>query len=389
MTRETVSHAREAISHINFRRIEWCCRDANTSLEVLCSALKIPLAKLQQGPLTYNQLKKVAKHFGYSPLFFLEKGLPQSESIHSPAFRTLADQSADQSVRMDTKLNKLIKQVEWHRDIYISLQEDLEEPTSFQPPRLSGNIEQKSAIVREWLGLSTNSRYDFADYRELIESKGILVFKSMGYNGPWQFKNENVAGFLIQHPKVPAIFIRKTSYPMQTFTLFHELGHLLLHDTSCFDSEQNLASNTSRRIEREANQFAGDCLVPPSLLKDIWIPKNPEQYRSAFSAIAKNLGVSVEAILVSLQQQNDITWDDYSAWKKWEVRQSNNGEIVEYEKPKIPRTYRYREPGKIFGDRYVGTVLSAHHSGLVTINKASDYLDHLKLSDIKKLDVSL
>ena len=43
----------------------------------------------------------------------------------------------------------------------------------------------------------------------------------------------------------------------------------------------------------------------------------------------------------------------------------------------------------MFGERYVGTVLSAHHAGLVTLNKVSNYLDHLKISDLKKLERSL
>ena len=285
------------ISNINFQRIEWCCHDVNISLQDAHSKLKIPLEKLQQGPLTYNQLKKVANHFGYTPVFFLEEGIPQSESVHSPAFRTLAEQSAEQSVQMDVELKKFIRQVEWHRDVYISLSEDIEEPALFEPLKLSGSIERKAAEVRQWLGLpaikefqGSMHAYDFTDYRQLIEDKGILVFQSNGYNGSWQFKNENVAGFSIQHPEVPVIFIRKTSPPMQTFTLFHELGHLLMHDTSYFDSKQNLAANTTRKIEREANQFAGNCLIPPSLLNDIMrrIPTSPEQYVAAFSPVTKN-----------------------------------------------------------------------------------------------------
>ena len=329
----------EAISHINFQRIEWCCREVNTSLARLHSALRIPLAKLQQGPLTYNQLKKVGNYFGYTPLFFLEEGLPQAESVHSPAFRTLASQSANQSVPMDTKLQKLIKKVEWHRDIYISLLEDLDEPPAFEPPQLHGDIEQQAASVRKWLGLATDHQYSFKTYRQRVESKGILVFQR-------QFPNKDVAGFAIQHQQVPTIFIRKTTAPMQTFTLFHALGHLLLHDTSCFDCKQNLAPDTTKEIEREANLFARNCLIPSQLLHDSTpqIPASPEEYSDTSVAAAK--------------------------------------------KP-IQDTALSPDPRDMFGERYVGTVLSAHHAGLVTLNKVSNYLDHLKISDIKKLERSL
>ncbi len=53
----------------------------------------------------------------------------------------------------------------------------------------------------------------------------------------------------------------------QSFTLMHELGHLLLHKTSSIDDECDLQSHQGQ--ERDANAFAGHLLVPDSFLASI------------------------------------------------------------------------------------------------------------------------
>ena len=341
--------------------------------------LKIPEKKLENGRLTYRQLKTVADHFGYSPLFFLEPGEPRAEKILSPNFRALTNQS----VQIDSTLARIIKRTEWHRDLYIGLTEELEEETNYVPLQISGTIAQKADAVRHWLGVNDTQSYKFDDYRKLVEAKGILVFRSTGYKGAWKLKNDSVVGFSITHPQVPLIFIKKTSPEMQTFTLFHELGHLLLHNRSCIDNEDNLRSNQSEEDEREANQFAADCLLPEEALRDIAqkIPEEPELYDSAFKGIARRRGISVEVIVVALLKQNKVSKSDYSIYRaikktEWEDNQEKSGS----------RKYRHREPLHIFGTNYVGTVFSALHTDKVTLNKASNYLDRLKMEDLKKLD---
>ena len=313
----------EVISNINPERIRWCLQQVGMDMAELVNKKQIPKQKLESGKLTYRQLKKVAAHFDYSPLFFLNPEEPQTENILSPDFCTLAKQS----VKIDNTLARIIRRTEWHRDLYISLIEELGEETNYAPPKIAGTITQRADAVKQWLGIQDTGEYKFEDYRKLIEAKGILVFQSMGYSGAWQLKNNSVIGFSIMHPQVPLIFIKKTSPQIQIFTLFHELGHLLLHKSSHIDDKDNLNSNQSKRNEQEANLFAANCLLPENI------------QRAASSS--------------------------------------------------FPRSYRHMEPLQIFGYNYVATVLDALHTNKVTLNKASDYLDRLKINDIKKLDDAL
>ena len=71
--------------------------------------------------LTFNQLAKIADFFGRGVLFFLEENPVQEDKAHSVEFRTLANQKPNLSL----KLRKLIERVEFQRDRYLSLIEDL------------------------------------------------------------------------------------------------------------------------------------------------------------------------------------------------------------------------------------------------------------------------
>ena len=64
---------------------------------------------LAQGSgLSFNQLRKVAEYFSRSILFFLESGPITAEQIHSPQFRTIANQKPEVS----HKVRALIERVE-------------------------------------------------------------------------------------------------------------------------------------------------------------------------------------------------------------------------------------------------------------------------------------
>ena len=50
------------------------------------------------------------------------------------------------------------------------------------------------------------------------------------------------------------------------------------------------------------------------------------------------------------------------------------------------REWRYREPIHIFGKPFVATVLDAFYNEHITLVKASDYLDNLKIKDLYQLE---
>ncbi len=335
-----------------------------------------------EGGLTFFQLSEIAHFFGRGVLFFLEPGPVDATQVHTTAFRTLANQKPE----LTGRLKLLIEYVERQREIYLSLRDDLDNADlpRFEAPELPRDDPcQAARIARQWLGLVENNTFE--DYRAAVEARGVLVFRSNGYKGKWQIdKKSLILGFSLYDRDCPVIVVRKqTSEAQQSFTLMHELGHLLLHRSSSIDDEHDMQSHQGHEREAEANAFAGYLLVPEELLVKVEVRERPRQI-SEFDEWLKLLrqawGVSTEVILRRLLDTGRLPQAQYVAYREWRSTQP----VPEQEGGR--RMYRYREPSHIFGHTFVRTVLDALHGQYITLAKASHYLDGLKVNDLHQLE---
>lgn len=375
----------ERIQAINPTRVRWCCDQHGIRPEELAHALGISETVFQnmmdgKDGLTFPQLRRMADHFNRGVLFFLEPEPVDEQQMHTPQFRTLTNQKQD----LDAKIKMLIERVEKQRAIYQSLREDLGEAEDvFAPPTLpADDAKQAAAIARSWLGLGDKN--DFSTYREAVENRGILVFRTNGYEGAWQIaKNSPVIGFSLFDPAYPAIVVKKqVQEARQTFTLMHELGHVLLHRDSFIDADADLSSHQSNEIA--ANAFAGHLLVPDAFLaniSDAARPQNPSEYNNWLKPQSNKWGVSTEVILRRLHDNDRLSEAQYVAYHNWmqtlPITDTGGGGT---------RQHRYREPRHIFGEPYVRTVLDALSARHITLAKASTYLDNLKIKDVHQLE---
>lgn len=375
----------ERIQSINPERIAWCCADLGITLDELAAETGISASTMEhvmarEDGMTFNQLRKVADHFGRGVLFFLEEGPVNEAQVHSTQFRTLANQKPE----LSPKLKALIERVEKQRAVYLSLREDLDDADRprFSPPDLPRHDLRKAArIARLWLGLNDQNSFD--TYREALESRGVLVFRSNGYNGKWQIAKQNpILGFSLYDPICPVIVVKKLDWDtQQSFTLMHELGHLLLHKTSSIDDERDFQSH--RGHEREANAFAGYLLVPDTFLASIRDAERPDevsQYDAWLVHQRRAWGVSGEVILRRLLDTGRLPQNQYEAYRQWRAQS------VVAQKDGGNREWRHREPRHIFGDVFVRTVLDALYARHITLTKASSYLDSLKIKDLHQLE---
>lgn len=375
----------ERIQSINLARIDWCCADRGMTRDALAHEIDIAPAsfdRVMAGELglTFNQLRKLAAFFGRGALFFMESGPVNEATVHSPQFRTLSNQKPELSHRM--KL--LIERVEQQRGIYLALREELDaaDIVRFSQPPFEGlSIPAAAKQAREWLGLADRNSFD--SYRQAIEARGLLVFRSNGYNGRWQIAKESpILGFSLYDPECPVIVVKKQdSDTRQSFTLMHELGHLLLHRASSIDDEGDLHSPDGQ--EREANAFAGHLLVPDNFLlgiRDDARPQDVAEFDDWLEPQRKAWGVSGEMILRRLMDAGRLPATTYAAYREW------NRQRMIPDKEGGSREHRNREPKHIFGDGYVRLVLDALSSRRITLAKASSYLDNLTIKDLHKLE---
>lgn len=126
------------------------------------------------------------------------------------------------------------------------------------------------------------------DISEVINKIGIKVFSDdLGLD---------ISGFIEKRNSQWVIGINKYQiYQRQRFTLAHELGHYVLHQSQIESgriTDQNLfRDDTNNPIEKEANNFAGDLLMPAEEFRTQIIQK---QVRD-FSVLAETFGVTIAA----------------------------------------------------------------------------------------------
>ncbi len=378
----------EKVEAFNPERLKWCTKQQGISLDDLARLQHISPQTLHKAlsgepTLTFTQLEKIAAFFNRGILFFLENTPVTEEQVFSPQFRTLANQKID----LTPGLKNFIQRVEKQRQVYLALLEDLgeRETQEWQPHDMPAtkNIKEVARYIRKWLGLG--NKCDFDSFRIAVESKGILVFVSNGYQGQWKIEKENpVRGFSLYYREYPAIVIKKLDAKVaQAFTLAHELAHLLLHHNSFIDTEDDFYSHQGQ--EEAANAFAGNLLVPDEFIKTIdfisFASNNVDSFEQDLKPYALHWGVSVEVIVRRLMDEGRLRKKDYQNYREWKRNQP------------VPATtgekrvrYRYLEPRNIFGDPFVKVVLDAYRNDVVTLAKACSYLDNIKIDYVHKLE---
>jgi Zn-dependent peptidase ImmA (M78 family) len=369
----------------NPKRLLWAINERACSVEQLASDADISREKLEQvltgeSSLTFNQLRRVAKILERGLLFFVEDGEPDESRTYSANFRSLLGQRPS----LSPKMRAFIDRVEQQREVFLALNDELGSSVRFVDPGFTFHTpKHAAALAREWLGLTAEHSFD--GFRKAVEAKSILVFRSNGYQGKWQMPPEDqVEGMCLHGPICPVIVIRKAEYEArQTFTLFHELGHILLHGSNFIDSAEDLSHRSDSLVERQANEFAGNLLVPDHYLDSISLGHMPNSAHDLYHSLGpwkRKWGVSYEMLAVRLLSRSMISQAQFDALESFlkarDTQSSSGGD----------RSYRHREPVHLFGTSFAKTVFEALDRKVITSSRAGRYLDNINLSDVRKLE---
>ena len=340
---------------------------------------------------TLKQIEKLSQLYLVPTWVFMKSKLPSEYDFSKtlPSFRKFKNSQGD---NFNYKLRFLTTKVENFRKTIINLKEEMKEPIpKFNPPDIKlkrSNIIDASKSVRIWLNNEQRS-FEFREWRKQLENSGIFVFLTSSFSGWSKIEPEVFRGLSIYYDKLPIIIINNSdTYKAKSFTLFHELGHLLSQKT-ILDRQIGTAISEEEKI---CDNFAGEILMP----KDKIIPEYKSQIDSSKSLKLKNIEnlstifkTSTYATLVRLKSLNLINQAKYKELQELIIQhhesiKDKDRKLRMITKEGIPRVM-HREALIQYGKIYSETVMQAYLNKDITLYKARNMFGLKKTKYILKM----
>lgn len=225
-----------------------------------------------------------------------------------PAFKCRAKVKPEQQDDIDQALRDASSQVHFVATAY-RLANKLPKPFVLRAD--FGSMEALPSVashLRETLKL--NRRVTLDELKQALSEWNIFVFD---WDMPHHLSGISLRGAF------SVIFINHAHPPTRRlFTLAHEFAHVVFHlgreaDSGKMETQVSITS-TRDPIEKEANAFAGELLMPQAALEKL-IDDYKEQLRepAMLEATARHFNVSRDALFYRLTQLDFFRWTD-KAW---------------------------------------------------------------------------
>ena len=188
--------------------------------------------------------------------------------------------------------------------------------------------------LRHWHGATMPEATDLDVLRQMLPGtpygKGVREIKP-----PTPLDISGFEGCLVRNPDDPTewgILYKEHATPERSrFTIAHELGHFILHRAlrdrfECDNGGVTSGQFDGRNIEREANEFASNLLMPMDLLRR-FLGDQRKVTLHLLSDIARTFEVSFEALCLRFIEATDqrailVHWDQGFLKYQWPSRKA-------------------------------------------------------------------
>lgn len=256
-----------------------------------------------KGTPTFATLKKLAKRYHRPvPVFYLPEP-PQGFNVVRD-FRTIAsDESRDFSPELRFAIRAAQERQSWASEY---LRDEGYERCEFVGT-LSPKVEVSTAIrkVRGLLEVqplaqiradTDSSAYRF--WRRTAEAAGVFVFAATGVS------TTEMRGLALSDSYAPAIVVNNSdSYQARSFTLIHELVHILIGDTAVSGPlNYQIQASLGDPTEQFCNSVATEILVPRADFSGRIPADWGARYESVIRTLARRYWVSPSVIAIRLHE---------------------------------------------------------------------------------------
>ena len=326
----------------------------------------------------YVQLERLAYKIYHRPLAIFFFPEPPEEVTPRKAFRTLSNEYLS---RLSPRMLQMLREAQIMQQNVSELNDGVNpaqvkifSELSFRP---TSSVVEMCKKVREILGIRLidqsiwkSQDEAFKKWRDCLEEHGISIFKAA-------FKEEGISGFCLHDEEFPVIYVNNsTSATKQTFTLFHELAHLLFHTGGVYPKSEgylDTLKGEKKKIEVFCNRFAGEFLVPD----DDFDKRSSglEVCEENCETLAQHYHVSREVILRKFLDKGKVFQDSYDAfvleWNKQLKKPSGGNHYL------TQRAY--------LGEHYLELAFKRYYDNRIDVNQLSEYVGE-KISNIPKLE---
>jgi Zn-dependent peptidase ImmA (M78 family)/DNA-binding XRE family transcriptional regulator len=335
------------------------------------------------------QLRKLA-HIYRRPIAVFYLPEPPADIPTPRDFRRLPGEVAGIE---SPELRYEVRRAVTRREIALELlSEEGEEAPEFPlRARVSDDPDDLASGIRDVLGVELRTQYTwrgtydpFNGWRAAIEEQGVLVLQMVDVD-PTEAR-----GFSISEMPLPAVVANIKDAPRgRTFTLLHELAHVVLRQGGLCDLD-DLASRPVDRlnVEKFCNRVSGAILLPrDALLSDASVRehgRDPAWTDEELRSLSQRFGASREAVLRRLLDLGRTDEDYY--------RDRREGFLAEYEEARRRQGAGFAPPHQIAlasaGPAFSGLVLSSYAHGNITASDVSDYLG-IRLKHLPRIEQQL
>ena len=281
-------------------------------------------------------------------------------------------------------LRKQLRFARERQELARALSEDLNESLSTFKKKvtLDSNPESVGDSIRALLKVKYSDQCQVGDdragylfWRERIEQAGILIFQFE------KVSTDEVWGFSLAERPLTIIAINIGLSPNgRTFTMLHELVHILLGKNSICDIDDYTPRPPEElRIEIFCNHAAAAALMPETeFLNHPVVATRPgkatDWQDDEIQNIARSFGTSREAAVRRLLTFNKTTKGFYR-----ERRAQYQAQYKDQKKKTAPNTpfardYAQRAVSNL-GHGFTGLILTSYNEKLITLADAAQYLD--------------
>ncbi len=388
--------ASAARQQIPFNRtvLKWARERRNILPEVAAKRVNVPLEKFTEweapGGLspTVVQARKLAELYELPFLHFFSKDLPKvyvpnlvpDFRFHKvpPSKDEMLALSEVQQWAEEQRVNALDlleiigdEVIRFPENLYADLSDDFEAAASKAREAISFPIEKQ-------LSLNSKQKDDLPNiFRYKLEAIGVLVLKQNGIS------NLRTRGICLFAEPLPVIIFGGEAPSAQSFTLAHELGHIVLKRSAISGAPRFGKGSENKRIESWCNKFAAAFLMPErSITSRIARPARPMDSVDdvVISKLAKAYGVSQHAMLIRLMNLAYVK-PEYYWFKKRPEFIAQEEAFIPFGRPPYYGS-RFRSSR---GDFYTGLVLEAWNTGRITNHNAAEFMGIKNLEHLDEI----